>query len=278
MVDLCRPSSLPNNQSLGPANENNENNGGKSTFFSNVFVSFVSRDEKKKLNDRTFLLFFSILFRHFFSFPILNYSSLKDTKHWQQQQQQQRWNNRDSMKKNYAFKRKKKKIKVKKKPKSFFFVDRLFFSRCQCVDRSKKSFKNIFKTSITTWRQIRVKLRTQRTFFLRVFRFFSYEDSIESLRRFQSEPSLPNPSLESGNYKMKSNIRQRLLSRHKELTPMSDKRHPTRSTNFQKTGRFNVENSTKIFTRFFFSSKCSFDAFCQWFNTDYSTWTTLVGV
>ena len=58
-----------------------------------------------------------------------------------------------------------------------------------------------------------------------------YEDSIESLRRFQSEPSLPNPLLDSGNRKMKSDLRQRLLYRHKQITPMSDKRHPVRSTN-----------------------------------------------
>lgn len=53
---------------------------------------------------------------------------------------------------------------------------------------------------------------------------------MESLRRFQSEPSLPNPLLDSGNRKMKSDLRQRLLYRHKQITPMSDKRHPIRST------------------------------------------------
>lgn len=54
MVDLCRPSSLPNNQSLGPANENNENNGGNSTFFSNVFVSDVV-NEDVQFNSRLLL-------------------------------------------------------------------------------------------------------------------------------------------------------------------------------------------------------------------------------
>jgi hypothetical protein len=54
---------------------------------------------------------------------------------------------------------------------------------------------------------------------------------MEMLRRFQSEPSLANPRPESGNYKIKSDLRQSILYRHKKITPMSDKRHPIRSTN-----------------------------------------------
>jgi hypothetical protein len=55
---------------------------------------------------------------------------------------------------------------------------------------------------------------------------------MEMLRRFQSEPVLANPRLESGNFKIKSDLRQSILCRHKQVTPMSDKRHPIRSTNF----------------------------------------------
>jgi hypothetical protein len=51
------------------------------------------------------------------------------------------------------------------------------------------------------------------------------------LRRFQSEPVLANPRLEPSNLKIKSDLRQSILYRHKQLTPMSDKRHPIRSTN-----------------------------------------------
>lgn len=54
---------------------------------------------------------------------------------------------------------------------------------------------------------------------------------MEMLRRFQSEPVLANPRLESGNYKIKSDLRQSILYRHKQVTPMSDKRHPIRSPN-----------------------------------------------
>ncbi|CAF1064310.1 unnamed protein product [Adineta ricciae] len=57
------------------------------------------------------------------------------------------------------------------------------------------------------------------------------QDSMEMLRRFQSEPVLANPRLESGNFKIKSDLRQSILYRHKQVTPMSDKRHPIRSTN-----------------------------------------------
>jgi len=56
------------------------------------------------------------------------------------------------------------------------------------------------------------------------------EESIEMLRRFQSEPVLPNPHLESNNFKIKSDLRQSILHRHRHVTPMSDnKRHPMRS-------------------------------------------------
>ncbi|CAF1318895.1 unnamed protein product [Rotaria sordida] len=57
------------------------------------------------------------------------------------------------------------------------------------------------------------------------------QESIEMLRRFQSEPALANPRLESGNFKIKSDLRQSILHRHRHVTPMSDKRHPIRSTN-----------------------------------------------
>ena len=57
------------------------------------------------------------------------------------------------------------------------------------------------------------------------------QDSNEMLRRFQSEPVLANPRLESGNFKIRSDLRQRILSQHKQVTPMSDRRHPIRSIN-----------------------------------------------
>ena len=76
-----------------------------------------------------------------------------------------------------------------------------------------------------------------------------HPDSMEMLRRFQSEPVLANPRLESGNFKIKSDLRQSILYRHKQLTPMSDKRHPIRSPNPTHkpplAGRINVN-------RFFF--------------------------
>lgn len=53
---------------------------------------------------------------------------------------------------------------------------------------------------------------------------------MDLLRRFQSEPVLANPRLESRNYKIKSDLRQSILHRHRHVTPISDKRHPTRST------------------------------------------------
>ncbi|CAF0815205.1 unnamed protein product [Adineta steineri] len=57
------------------------------------------------------------------------------------------------------------------------------------------------------------------------------QESIDMLRRFQSEPVLANPRLESGSFKIKSDLRQSILHRHRHITPMSDKRHPIRSTN-----------------------------------------------
>lgn len=52
------------------------------------------------------------------------------------------------------------------------------------------------------------------------------------LRRFQSEPVLPNPHLESNNFKIKSDLRESILHRHRHVTPISDsKRHPIRSAN-----------------------------------------------
>ena len=54
---------------------------------------------------------------------------------------------------------------------------------------------------------------------------------MEMLRRFQSEPTLANSHRESGNFKIKSDLRQSILHRHRHLTPMSDKRHNARSTN-----------------------------------------------
>jgi hypothetical protein len=59
----------------------------------------------------------------------------------------------------------------------------------------------------------------------------SNDDSMEMLRRFQSEPVLANRRLESGHFKIKSDLRQSILHRHRHLTPMSDKRHVMRSTN-----------------------------------------------
>ncbi len=81
--------------------------------------------------------------------------------------------------------------------------------------------------------------------------YCSNQDSIEMLRRFQSEPVLTNPRLESGNFKIKSDLRQSILCRHKQVTPMSDKRHPIRSTNpaqkQQPAGMISsIENQTKI--------------------------------
>ena len=59
---------------------------------------------------------------------------------------------------------------------------------------------------------------------------FSTQDSMDILRRFQSEPALANTRLESGNFKIKSDLRQSILQRHRHLTPMSDKRHTIRSS------------------------------------------------
>jgi hypothetical protein len=71
------------------------------------------------------------------------------------------------------------------------------------------------------------------------------------LRRFQSEPLLANPRLESGNFKIKSDLRQSILYRHKQITPMSDKRHPIRSTNLAQkqppTGKISLIKNKKIF-------------------------------
>jgi hypothetical protein len=66
------------------------------------------------------------------------------------------------------------------------------------------------------------------------------------LRRFQSEPVLANPRLESGKYKIKSDLRQSILHRHRHVTPMSDKRHLIRSTTLaqkqQHTGLYLKKN------------------------------------
>lgn len=72
-------------------------------------------------------------------------------------------------------------------------------------------------------------------------------DSIEMLRRFQSEPVLANPRLESGNFKIKSDLRQSILYRHKQVTPMSDKRHPIRSTNLAQKPTPNGEKNICFF-------------------------------
>jgi hypothetical protein len=72
---------------------------------------------------------------------------------------------------------------------------------------------------------------------------------MEMLRRFQSEPVLANPRLESGNFKIKSDLRQSILYRHKQVTPMSDKRHPIRSTTIAQkqtpTGRISLMKKTE---------------------------------
>jgi len=85
------------------------------------------------------------------------------------------------------------------------------------------------------------------------------------LRRFQSEPLLANPRLESGNFKIKSDLRQSILYRHKQITPMSDKRHPIRSTNLAQkqppTGKISLMKKKKFFLNlkyfYFFSSNNS---------------------
>ena len=72
-------------------------------------------------------------------------------------------------------------------------------------------------------------------------------DSIEMLRRFQSEPVLANPRLESGNFKIKSDLRQSILYSNKQVTPMSDKRHPIRSTNLAQKPTPNGEKNICFF-------------------------------
>lgn len=178
MVDLCRPSSLPNNQSLGSDNETHPNNTNNSTFFSNVFVSFFAftfvvylicrdrsslsapttkQDIKKNKTQSEFTLFHFVSV--FCSFLILNYSSPNDKILWQQHRfPYHRWNNRVFKRKNYAFNWKRKKIKVQTPIEKRILNDHqsLIF-RCQCLNGSENTFKNIFKKSIVApWRQIRV--------------------------------------------------------------------------------------------------------------------------
>jgi hypothetical protein len=73
---------------------------------------------------------------------------------------------------------------------------------------------------------------------------------MEMLRRFQSEPVLANPRLESGNFKIKSDLRQSILHRHRHVTPMSDKRHPIRSTTIaqkqQHASTYQIKHRLKL--------------------------------
>lgn len=56
----------------------------------------------------------------------------------------------------------------------------------------------------------------------------SPNESNESLRRFQSEPLLQNPSYETNRRKMQSSMRQQLYV-HRQKTPLSDERHRMRT-------------------------------------------------
>ncbi len=55
MVDYCRPSSLPGNNTFGSGNSNNNNNNnnntkdGNSNFFPTVFVSVYSKETERKM-------------------------------------------------------------------------------------------------------------------------------------------------------------------------------------------------------------------------------------
>jgi hypothetical protein len=69
------------------------------------------------------------------------------------------------------------------------------------------------------------------------------------LRRFQSEPVLANPRLESRNFKIKSDLRQSILHRHRHVTPMSDKRHPIRSTTLAPQQSFTSMLISNIHTK-----------------------------
>ncbi|CAF1050158.1 unnamed protein product, partial [Didymodactylos carnosus] len=72
---------------------------------------------------------------------------------------------------------------------------------------------------------------------------------LDMLRRYQSEPVL-NPRLESGSYKIKSEIRQRLLTHHRH-SPInsSDKRHSrsTKSSNSLQETNLSNKNHHKLY-------------------------------
>ena len=77
------------------------------------------------------------------------------------------------------------------------------------------------------------------------------------LRRFPSAPTLVNSSFESNTYKVRSDLRQSILHRHRYMTPMLDKRYLIRSTNSaekQKHAsmyRMNIEEIMKKFKIYF---------------------------
>ncbi|CAF1464813.1 unnamed protein product [Rotaria magnacalcarata] len=175
MVDLCRPSSLPANNSLSSSNSTNDTNSGSSTFFPSLFLPYSQLIDPDRQGSVTAAIAAAT------AAAVMASSTLERTRLEEE------------------------KLRVRAKDK-----------KDQSANASAE-VKTHLKTFLCRKLQKEGKLGN--------------EESMDMLRRFQSEPVLANPRLESGNLKIKSDLRQSIINRHRHVTPMSDTRHPIRSTN-----------------------------------------------
>ncbi|CAF1055029.1 unnamed protein product [Rotaria magnacalcarata] len=176
MVDFCRLSTLPNDNSFGSGNSNtNTTKDSGSTFFPTVFLPYSHLIDPDRHESVAAALFSAT------TAATLTASGMEQSRLEEE------------------------KLRVHAKDK-----------KNQSANASAE-VKTHLKSFICRKLQKEGKLGNQ--------------DSNDMLRRFQSEPVLANPRLESGNLKIRSDLRQRILSQHKQVTPMSDRRHPIRSTN-----------------------------------------------
>ncbi|CAF4113896.1 unnamed protein product [Rotaria sp. Silwood2] len=196
MVDFCRVSALPGDNSFGSGNSNNNNTkDGSSTFFSTVFLPYSHLIDPDSQESVTAAVITAT------ATTSLTTSTMEQTR---LEEEKLRVQAKD--KKNQS-----------KHTSVFFSIFKCVHNTTTLGANASAEVKTHLKSFICRKLQKEGKLGNQ--------------DSNDMLRRFQSEPVLANPRLESGNFKIRSDLRQRLLSQHKQVTPMSDRRHPNRSTN-----------------------------------------------
>lgn len=123
MVDLCRPTTLSSNKSLGPNTANTSSINGNSNFFPSIFVRMT------RSGDDVFIKHCDIFSHLFCSFLIriwwILIGKIRSQQPWRLLLQLQRWNIHVLRKKNYVSKRKGKRIKVENVSDKFCFLARI---------------------------------------------------------------------------------------------------------------------------------------------------------